>query len=319
MKFRVLLTLMLSFAVGASAADSWSLEYGKDPGKVSVFNSNTDSSFREDQPYGPMSFRIHKRNLWVLDSIGSKIYCFDSANHLRKSLNLTGFPENLILEDFALIPGSNGEPESVWIAEAALCEVRKISLGSGKELVKIGGNGNEAGKFLQINQLETDRTGRLYVGDIGRSVISVFTPYGELVREIPWQRSGFALDNQSRLHLIRYSESAGYFADVFTPKGQLEKSLHIGMPELTNPRLWAIAANGNMVLSFVPAAGFKGSLKLFELSPYGKIVRKLEFSPPGSMNRYLAGSAGQIWLAEADFAAAPAGKFLVKTINWGEM
>lgn len=313
-----LLMLLLTVSLAASAAESWRVEYGKEPGRVACYNANTDKSFKEDQPYGPMSFRIHHGHLWLLDSIGARIHRFDEGNALKKTFEISDLPTNSLLEDFALITGAKGEPEAIWLAEAALCEVRKISLGSGKELVKIGGNGNQPGKFLQINQIEVDRTGRLYVGDIGRAVIAVFTPYGELVRELPWQRSGFALDGAGRLHFLRYSESAGYFIVIYNSKGQLEKSLHLGMAELTNPRVWAVSDKGNLIVSFIPAGGFKGTMRLFEISHFGKIVKRLEYSPPTSMNRYLAGSEGRVWLAEADYFSAPTGQFQVKSMNWSE-
>jgi sugar lactone lactonase YvrE len=310
--------LVVTTASAALAADAWKIPYGKEKGQVACYNANTDKKFAEDQPFGPMAMRVVKDRLWLLDSIGGRIYSFSQDNRLASSLEFKGLPGNLVLEDFALVNGSSGEPESVWFAEAAECFVRKVSLASGKELLKIGGNGNAPGKFLQINQLETDRTGRLYVGDVGRGVIAVFTPYGELVREIPWQRSGFALDKSSSLYILHFSDSSGYFLNVYTVKGQLEKSLHIGMPELTNARVWAVTPDGNVIVSFVPATGFKGVLKLFEITPFGKILKRLEIKAPTTMNRYLAGAGQNVWLAEADFFKAPQGAFEVKSIKWGE-
>ncbi len=319
MKFKASLLislLMLFLQILPAMAQEWQLEYGTKQGQVAVYNSNTDEKFAEDQPYGPLSMRVFRKQLWVLDSIGGKLHCFDQQKKLIKTVQFTGLPKNLLLEDFALITGSGGEVESVWVVEAAEANIRKISLASGKELLKIGGFGDEPGKFKQVNQIEVDRTGRLYVGDIAQTKISVFTPYGELVREIPWQRSGFALDGNSRLYLLRFSENVGYFVDAYTVKGQLAKSLHLGLAQLTNPRVWAVNPKGNIIVSFIPAGGFKGKLKLYEITPFGKILKRIEFAPPGSMNRYLAGSATHVWLAEADYQNAPQGKFVVKEIKW---
>ncbi|MGM0598496.1 MAG: hypothetical protein ACQETH_01650 [Candidatus Rifleibacteriota bacterium] len=299
------------------AADTWKLEYGSENGKVAFFNANNTKKFAEDQPYGPMSLRVLPDHLWVLDSIGSRLYAFDKNNKLKKHIEIQGLPENLLLEDFALVIGSNGEPEAAWIAEAAECKLYKISLKNGKILVKAGGHGKEQGKILQVNQLEVDRSGRLYVGDIGRGVISVFTPYGEFIREIPWQRSGFALNNSSQLFNLNYEDSAGYFLEIYSPKGQLISSSHLGFAELANARLWAVTSGKDIIVSFFPAGGFKGVLKLFQINRFGKLIKRLEFKPPQVMNRYLAGINGLIFLAEADFNAAPAGSFIVKTIDWG--
>jgi hypothetical protein len=264
-----------------------------------------------------MSIRVLPNHLWVLDSIGSRLYAFDKNNKLQKCIEIKGLPENLLLEDFALVIGRDGQPQSAWLAEAAECSLYKISLKNGNIQVKAGGHGRDPGKILQVNQLEVDRSGRLYVGDIGRGVISIFTPYGEFIREIPWQRSGFAVNNSGQLFNLNYEDSAGYFLEIYSAKGQLVSSSHLGFAELSNARLWAVTPGKDVIVSFMPAGGFKGSLKLFQLNRFGKMIKRLEFKPPQVMNRYLAGINGLIFLAEADFYAAPAGGFVVKTIDWG--
>ena len=168
---------LLALSVAANA-QSWKIPYGSEKGKVAVYNSKTDPKFAEDAPYGPMAFRVHNENLWVLDSIGGRIYGFDQKNELKTDVTVSGLEGFKLLEDFALVSGASGRPESAWVADAANCDIRKISLADGKELLRIGGRGSEPGKFMQINQLEVDAGGRLYVGDYGRTVISVFTAYG---------------------------------------------------------------------------------------------------------------------------------------------
>ena len=297
------------------AQPAWEVSYGTETNQVAVFNSKTDPKFAEDAPYGPMAFRVFAEDLWVLDSIGGKILCLNQKNELKSSVVIPALEGFKLLEDFALISGASGAPESVWVAEAGECSIRKISLASGKELLRVGGRGNEAGKFLQINQIEVDAAGRLFVGDYGRSVIAIFTAYGELIREIPWQHSGFALDKRGRLHLLAYRDNAGYFHRVYSPRGQLLQSSHVGLASLQNARLWGVSDEGIMA-SFIPEGGFKGQLHLLEISAAGSLKRKFEFVPPGSMNRFLASVGQKLFLAEADFFAAPEGKFHVKNIEW---
>ena len=316
--FVLVAVLIVVFAPSLFAEVPWKLEYGPENGKLAFFNANNTKKFAEDQPYGPMSVRVLPDTLWVLDSIGSRLYAFAKNNKLKKCIKIEGLPENLLLEDFALIIGRNGEPESAWIAEAAECKLYKISLKNGKILVKAGGHGREPGQIIQVNQLEVDRSGRLYVGDIGRRVISVFTPYGEFIREIPWQCSGFAVNNSGQLFNLNYEDSAGYFLEIYSPKGQLISSSHLGYPELTNARLWAVTPGKDIIVSFIPAGGFKGLLKLYQINRFGKLIKRIEFKPPQVMNRYLAGINGLVFLVEADFKAAPAGSFVVKTIDWGK-
>ncbi len=305
------------FALSVAAnAQSWKIPYGSEKGKVAVYNSKTDPKFAEDAPYGPMAFRVYNENLWVLDSIGGRIYGFDQKNELKTDVTVSGLEGFKLLEDFALVAGASGRPESAWVADAASCDIRKISLVDGKELLRIGGRGSEPGKFLQINQLEVDAGGRLYVGDYGRTVISVFTAYGELVREIPWQRTGFAVDRKGQLHLLVWREKGGYFHRVYSARGQLLKSLHVGLADLQNARVWGVTANDSLLVSFVPAGGFKGSLQLFEITEAARIDRRLSFVPPASMNRFVADAGQKVFIAEADFATAPDGDFAVKNMEW---
>ncbi len=298
-------------------AQTWSLAYGTGRDQVAFYNS-TSPGFSEDAPYGPMAFRVVKDQLWVLDSVGGRILGVGSKNEIKTEVKITGLPQNVLLEDFALVTGSSGNPETVWVADAAECSIRKLSLANGRELVKIGGNGNESGKFLQIGQLEVDRGGRLYVGDVGRQIIAVFTPYGELIREVTAQSSGFALDAAGNLHLLDYQEKYGYMHRVYSHKGQLLRALHIGMRNFQNPKIWGVNDQGGLLVSFVPENGFEGRLKLFEFAADATVLRRSELAPGRSMNRFVAVSDKNLWLAEADFAVAPAGQFMVKSLDWGK-
>ncbi|HAE38920.1 MAG TPA: hypothetical protein DCG57_09815 [Candidatus Riflebacteria bacterium] len=300
---------------GIAQAQQWNLAYGTSKDQVAFYNS-TSPGFTEDAPYGPMSFRIVKDQLWVLDSVGGRVLGIGAKNEIKTDIKISGLPKNVLLEDFALVAGSSGNPETVWVADAAECVIRKLSLANGRELVKIGGNGSEPGKFLQINQLEVDRGGRLYVGDIGRQLVAVFTPYGELVREMPCQRSGFAIDASGNLHMIDYRENYGHLHRTYSPKGQLLRTLHLGMSKFQNPRIWGVNGQGGLLVSFIPEEGFKGQLKMFEFAGDASVLRRSELAPGLSMNRFVVPSDRQLWLAVADFASAPAGQFSIKSIDW---
>lgn len=314
-----MVALVTAFVMGLALqgqAQSWKINYGSEKGSVAVYNSKTAPDFAEDAPYGPMALRIFDKNLWLLDSIGGKVYSFDSQNNLKTDVSVPGLEKFKLLEDFALVAGASGRPESIWVADAADCVLRKISLANGKELLRIGGRGSEPGKFMQINQIEVDAGGRLYVGDYGRTVISVFTAYGELIREMPWQRCGFALDKKGQLHLLVYRENAGYFHRIYSSRGQLLKSIHVGLAAFENPRVWSVGSDGSLMVSFVPAGGFKGSLRLVEIGEDARILNQLDFSPPGSMNRFLASADHNVFVAVADFFTAPEGSFTVKSVEW---
>ena len=71
----VLLSAILFGLSAQCHALSWTIDYGtpKDKGKVSVYNNITAPDFAEDAPYGPMSFRVIKEDLWLLDSVSGRL------------------------------------------------------------------------------------------------------------------------------------------------------------------------------------------------------------------------------------------------------
>jgi hypothetical protein len=103
---------------------------------------------------------------------------------------------------------------------------------------------------------------------------------------------------------------------MYSHKGQLLKLLHLGMHKFQNPRIWGVNGEGGLLVSFVPENGFEGKLKLFEFSANASVLHRLELMPVRSMNRFMALSDNGILLTEADFAAAPAGQFTIKSLDW---
>ncbi len=297
-------------------AQSWSLDYGNEEGKVAFYNSSNDPKFAEDSPYGPLSFRVVNNNLWVLDSIAGKLSYFDEKGKLLKSIAVPGLEGFKLLEDFALVGNDPANPEAVWIANAADNLIRKISFSDGMVIAQVGGMGNEQGKIMQVSQLEADAGGRLYVGDIGRSKLSVFTSSGAFLREYPWQSTGFVVDKYANLHLVNYSENAGYIYRIYSPKGQLIKTTHLGFIDNANLKLYSVGNDGSIILSMIPKTGFKGILDLYKIDKTGVVTEKLQYIPPVSMNRYIYIDENRIFHAEADFETAPKTKFIVKPLEW---
>lgn len=297
-------------------AQSWSLEYGNEEGKVAFFNSNNNPNFAEDAPYGPLSYRVIENKLWVLDSIAGQLGCYDENGKLIKNVVVPGLEGFKLLEDFALFGSDLNNPEYVWIANAADNLVRKISLTDGKVLAQVGGLGNEPGKIVQVSQLEVDAGGRLYVADIGRSKLSIFTSSGAFLREFPWQSTGFVVDKYANLHMLHYADNAGYYYRIYSPKGQLINSRHLGFVNNANAKIINVATDQSIIISMIPKTGFKGVLDLLKVSSSGVVLEKLQYIPPVSMNRYLYIDNDRMFLAEADFETAPATKFIIKPLEW---
>ncbi len=313
------ISLLCAVSLGVSTlcqAQTWTLEYGDKIDQVGYSNRwNTTEKFEGD-PYGPMSFRIVNNKLWLLDSITGRICCFDENNKVLKNINVAGLKGFKLLEDFALVGDDPSNPEAVWVANATDKKIRKISVANGKILVEFGGLGNKPGKVIQVSRLEVDAGGRLYVADVGRNKLSVFTSSGAFIREYPWQSNGFVVDRYANLHLIHYEDKGGYFYRVYSPKGQLTSSIHLGFLNNTNVTLQSVDKDGSLILSMIPTAGFKGKLEIIRISKFGDIIEKSDYIPPIPMNRYIEADNNKLFIADVDFEAAPVSKFIVKPFEW---
>lgn len=295
-----------------AASPAWELKYGTAQGQVGYYNSRVNPKLEEASPLGPMSFRLKGGDLWLADSIGGRLLWLGSGGALKAAMKLPGVGTDTLLEDLALVENQAGKVEAAWVADGADLIVRKISVPAGKELARIGGRGQEPGLFAQIHQLEVGPTGRVYVGDFGRSVIAVFAPSGKLLREIPWERSGFAVDAEERLSTIVFVDGVGYVWNRYDPDGNLERATHLGLPALQNPRLWWLDRDDGITVSFIPAGGFRGVVTMHAFSADGAVLKKFNVRPPAGMNRFLArGEDGKLWCALADVNAAPRGTFKV--------
>lgn len=298
------------------APTGWELKYGTGQAQVGYYNDKVNPKIEEASSLGPMAFRLDEGDLWLADSIGGRLLWLGAGGPLKAAMKVPGVGTDTLLEDFALVENQTGKVEAVWVADGADLFVRKLSVPAGKEVARVGGRGQEPGLFTQIHQLEVGPTGRLYVGDFGRSVIAVFDPAGKLLREIPWQRSGFAVDAQERLSTIVYIEGAGYVWHRYSAEGRLEKSIHLGLPAFQNPRLWWHEGDGGIAVSFIPAGGFRGVVTMHVFSPDGALLKRFSIRPTRGMNRYLSrGDDGVLWGAAADLDKAPKGAFRIMSLT----
>ncbi len=297
-------------------AQTWNLDFGDDKAQMAFYNRWNSNEKVEDVPFGPMSFRVINNKLWVLDSVKGRVCCFDEKNKLLKDYVIPGLKGNILLEDFALVGDDLSKPDAVWVANTSDNMIRKISTINGKVLAQFGGLGNKPGKIIQVSRLEADAGGRLYVADIGRGKLSVFTSTGAFLREYPWQGNGFVVDRYANLHLIQYSDKAGYFYRVYSPKGSLTSSTHIGFLNNSNVTLHSVEKDGSLLLTMNPTTGFKGKLDFVKINRFGDILEKDSLTPIVPMNRYIHDDNNKIFVVDADFESAPISKFIVKPFEW---
>ncbi|MBQ2593934.1 MAG: hypothetical protein II567_11730 [Candidatus Riflebacteria bacterium] len=315
------ISVLCAVLLGVSSlcqAQTWTLEYGDKNEQFSYCNRwNTNEKY-EGTPYGPMSFRVINNKLWILDSVAGRICCFDEKNTLLKNIVIPDLKGFKMLEDFALVGDNPDNPDAIWVANASDNIIRKISVANGKVLAQFGGRGNTSGKFVQVKSLEVDAGGRLYVADVGRNKLSVFTSTGAFLRDYPWQSTGFVVDRYANLHMIHYREEGGYFYRIYSPKGQLTSNIHLGFLDYTNVCLHSVEKDGSLILTLVPPTGYKGKLDCIKINKFGDVIEKDSLIPSVAMNRYFYSDNNKFYIAEADFEAAPVSKFIVKPFEFGK-
>lgn len=121
-----------------------------------------------DGPFqGPMAFVTDKKgNLWIGDTLNSRIVAYDKKGKLRKEIDLLLSAKALklasspILLDF--IPGIDG---TVLVADAANNAVMKIFIKDRKPEVYRSTDAG-IGFWQQINRIHCDKNGRVFIEDL---------------------------------------------------------------------------------------------------------------------------------------------------------
>ncbi|PKL48263.1 MAG: hypothetical protein CVV42_10305 [Candidatus Riflebacteria bacterium HGW-Riflebacteria-2] len=287
-------------------AFSWELSFGKESGKVGIIAPVG----AEDFPVGPASYRAVGDNLWVLDSAAGKVLCFDSSSKLVKEIAIPSLPKAWVLDDFALqfADVNAAEPSAIIVVDLMERLVIKFAL-DGKEIFKI-----KPANLIQLDEIEIDSTGQFYIGDYANSVIAVFAADGSQLRQIPWQSSGFTVDADNNLHTIHYDDKVGHFHVKYSANGTELSRVQLGLPEMQNPRIWHVNAKGDYLLSFIPPAGETNSQVLYTYSSAGEILKRVNFSNPYYIKRYLFAGKDSAWLVDADYSKAPASRVKFKQL-----
>ncbi|OGK08822.1 MAG: hypothetical protein A2W80_01580 [Candidatus Riflebacteria bacterium GWC2_50_8] len=278
-------------------AFAWQLPFGKDAGTIGIIAPVG----AEDFPVGPASYRVVGDNLWVLDSANGRVLCFDAASKMIKQIAVPSLPKEFIIDDFALqFAGKDAvEPSAIIVVEAMERLIIKFDT-DGKELLKI-----KPENLIQLDEIEINSTGQFYVGDYANSVIAAFAADGKQLRQVAWQCSGFAVDSDNNLHMIHFEDKIGHFHVKLAADGAELSRIQLGLPEMQNPRLWHVNANGEYLLSFIPPEGDTNSQVLHTYSAAGEILKKVEFKNPYYVKRYLCAGKDSAWLVDADYSKAP--------------
>ena len=287
------------------------LPYGDKLDAVAFYNNNNHPEAEEPIPLGPLSFRIAGNQCWIADSMAGEMKLIDASGKVAK--NFAVIPgKKEIIDDFALKFSKTGAIESIWVLAG---EVQKV-IGftpDGKKILEFGGFGDESGKFVQLPRIEIDAAGTMFLADKGRRNVSIYSPKGKLLKELPWQWSGLALNPDGNLVLLRWDEEAkATFAVTYNAAGEKLAQVELKIGDHVNPELWFVDKTGALTLSFTPVTGFKGEFQMIRCAADGTLTDSTLFPPPIAMNRYIdRDRTGTMYLGAAHYGEAPTGHFAI--------
>ncbi len=295
-----LMIMALSLCLPAQA--SWEIKFGKADSEVGYVNPPPGP---EDFPLGPHSFRIINDELWLADSVKGRLLSFSKKGKLNNSVSIPGFNQGAFIDDFAA-QIKDGNIEAFWACERFGNELVRFSP-SGKELARVKNTG-----LVQLDQLAADSSGQLYVGDYGKGMLAVFSSDGQKIREMKWQMSGFAVDSSDRLHTISYDDSTGHLHLIFDNSGKEVGRNVIGFKDMQNPRLWQVSKNNDIFVSFLPQSGDPSKNVLVTITEKGLILKKINYTNPYYIGRYLMVDDKDCWVVKTDFLKAPKGSIKIQ-------
>lgn len=309
-KFVILMALMVMVVGQAQAAVE--LSFGTEPGNVGFFNHNNHPEAEEPIPLGPLAFRVAGNgDVWIADSVRGRIVQIDATGKMLSSFEATKEKQGL-LEDLALDLDVEGAVIAVWVLVGHEQKVKKFSP-QGQELLSFGGRDDAPGSFLQMHRVEVSPQGHVFVADKARQTISVFDREGTLVREVPWQWSGLAVDAAGNLaRLVFHADKEMTHLVIESPAGAAVSDTPLAIGPHADPELWFVTKEGGAVLTYTPVTGFKEVFTLFVSDATGAKKRAGDLKPPVAMNRFLDGNAdGKLFLVDANYGEAPKGTFRV--------
>ncbi len=309
------LFLILRLATSPAIAVEVRFAYGSAPGQVGYANDTVRYLGVGPQPLGPLAFRVDGRDCWLADSVHARLYHVAANGDLADSLLLKHNNEPWLLEDFALTRDLEGRVNGFWVVNGSTQQILHLDR-RGRRLRIIGGIGDAPHQFRQIVRLELGASGHLYVGDRGRREIVILRRDGTVVRSLPWSWSGFALDRHENLYTAACDGSTGELhLRVDTSDGRRLHDLVLKLEPHRDPTVWWVARNGEVIMTYVPASGpLEGEAVLARANGLGEILEPTPIRVPLAMNRFLEPARDDeryLWLAVADFAVAPQGRFRI--------
>jgi hypothetical protein len=313
--FCILAALLLSTGSMALGLEL-SLPFGSKTDQVGFQNATTNPDQEMLVPLGPLSFRCHRQEIWVADSVKGRLLLLSSDGAIQKTLAVLPATDGPLV-DFAIHQAPNGDIISFWVLAQGSQRVVQVSP-TGEVVHSFGGRGPEAGKFLQLNRIEINASGTLFIGDKLKQNIACFSVDGQFLRERHWEWSGFCLTPAGYFCRLTWDETLKVnHLLIEDHDGVVKTSKALDLPPHRNPKLWAVDQQGQALVSYIPAEGFKGSYGIRLCDSAGKPVKTSTMTPPLVMNRFLdTAPDGTLILGTGDFSKAPDGFFGLTSWKW---
>lgn len=182
---------------------------------------------RERRMMNPVNIAIDSDGKkYIADSTALAVFVFDKNDNLTAIL---GKELGIKPVDVAI------HQQKCYIADAANNQVVVLDKNTGKELIRMGREGDGEGQFKLITGLAVDQEGNVYVTDKIKAVITKFNAAGIYQQTIGFMDTsihgfvrpkGIAIDRRGRIWVV---DAASEVAKIYDPQGRL--LLFFGLPD----------------------------------------------------------------------------------------
>lgn len=310
------IALLMFVLLANSVSAEIFIGFGADAGKVGFINQNSNPGEENPGPIGPLSFRLINDEIWVADTVGNKLLVFSDSGELKREIRYAEAKVRFLLEDFAPVFDDSGKVQSLWLINGYAAKLVKIS-SDGKLLDEISSD-----ELIQPMRIEVDAAMNLVVADDAAQKILIFAKDKTLMGQLGYEWSGFAITAEPRvIFCLKFnSQEQKTYLVKKNYAGKVLGEVALGLGNHFNPYLWAIDnETSEALLAFKPAAPVAGQINLSICSVDGSVKNTSAVSLPVAMTRYISlADFNSVWLAQADYNLAPAGKLILRTVNLSE-
>ena len=326
MKKTTLLALSLMLTATGAMADV-TVPYGEGAGQADIINYVKYPHCDDPAPTGPLSFRVIGENVWVADSVRSKLMQFDKSGKFISEFGVfpkdekTFFTEDVknekgediklpvllhTVDDFAPVFDKDGKVAAFWVVDSCKSSVVKVDL-EGKKLDEITDP-----DFGQVSRIEIGKGGHIFIADKMAKAIFTFDADGSLLNKQAWDWNGFAVAGaEDNLYRLMYDNEAHKNVLVVSRVDGKTISGKLVAQDMFNPQVWWVdEEKGEVVVTYSPAE-FKGTYNIVRINLDGKTVAAGEVTAAIPMNRFIDNNNGEVFVGKGNYFTAPEGAFEV--------